>query len=608
LASSTFLGGAGTYDTIKNWDQLSTPEKITAITFNSLMLLPAAITVGRGSIRAGKFVFETNEATRQRTQVDAILESNKQKFIEALAGTDNSQQIISKYNKFLDDVKEYGQAQLELEQARFVVNEIKFARTAGELALLNRAKATIARLEGKIGQLEDKVTKSGDAYADSLEGNIKVDDPSVFNEAREIPRRSIADIRRIAQEIVKPRTIKEIKADIDKAIRETAGLEAGAKINPKALITQTDYLNALNRELYFARLSELNKIYMKALKGDLLAKAVVSQLGKQNITTITPAQLQKTRQSLAGIKSKMAETKGEFFKGIESTTESVAGRETYAGVLEKLDKIRTRFEAIKAKNPKAYNRVNNAINKYEVAIIFKDPELLKEAQRLLQLTTKDAPKLLKAAGADWIDTINQVMKQSDDYVRSDTSSPYEWWRDLSKAETSEGMSAQRIRQKAQDLVRERIKELTDKSPDYVKKLQGDELMQALRDRFDDDYIRMKYGVDKLDDFLSVEKVEDFLKKEEVAKQKEINEIQERIERRESDISRYSETKFKKDNPEFQKLLDDIKESAKRQQEADKKLLIQVKERTKITVEPVKILKPGENLPATVKTKEMQINY
>ena len=495
------LGAFGAYEIIKNWGDMNTAQKAISVTLDALMFIPV---VGRVGKKTWQLAFEPSEATKQRVTFDSVFKESRDKFIKDVAkGNKNEKEMVKSYDKFVDDTQKYGNAELELEQARYVIDEIKIAKTPGELRLLNLAKERINELEKTIKELEANAKESGKNYADILKGSIKVDDPAVFDELSTLPQRTIKDMKDIAQGTVKPRNINAIKRDIDKAIRETAGLEKADKIDTKALIIQTDYLNQLNRELYLARLAELNHIYLKAVRGDKAAAGILKILNERQV------KIETAESARAGIREKTAGLKQEFFKGVERTTEPLAGKESYAGVIEKLEFLKKTIDT-KVKDPALKNRINNAIAKVESLISTGEAEImtaeklpsakgmrqLPKAEPMRKLTPAEVDKLNKLENGkprtieekEWAKYISDVYKSSEVKAKAEP--------------IHESMQARRETQAIQD----RLNRLIEGIPSYLRNRIFRDIdvprrwPETVKDMWD--YLENKYGKDNLENYLT----------------------------------------------------------------------------------------------------------
>lgn len=568
------MGGYGEYQVIRATDPKNLPpgqKPLTPVevaiysTLNGLMMLPLAIGAGKGVY---KWVKEPGEAVKQRQIFDNMLGKNRDNFInEAIPpGTPNRAQIISNYDSFINAVRMYGDKTLELNQARYLKNEIGFAETKGELKLLDLTNIKIKQLETQTAELRAGVLQKGQRYVDLINKTMKVDDPRVKDEVSMLPKQAIKDMDAATEQIVKPRSISEIKQDIDKAIRETAGLQRGEKITGKELIKQTEYLDQLNRELYYSRIAELNRAYKVAMKAPIKAeKMKISQ---------TPEGQKLTIEAIK-----------RFPEGIEKTTEPMAGRESYAGIIEKLDRLENRLN-LEIRDKALRTKVKEAIKEYQWAITLKDPEMLAAAARRLELTTRALPKQLKGPGSDWFEVLNKTMKETDSYVKTEGPSA---WEVFKGTEETAGSIEARIKVQAERILEDRWDKLTDRLPESIKRRSREEIRKYLEER---------YGKKEIEEQLDIENIESELRREQI----ESTETKTRIESREKELDLYKKWRDSAKDPEKKKKFQELLDVATKQQKRDKELLTQVKEKVK---EPmIKTAKTGENLPAKVEKETL----
>ncbi len=276
-AMAGLSAGAGTIftaDTLANRKNMSGGDLALALSMDALMFAPLAIPAVKGI--TGEIKGVPNDADVQRATMDKIFETDREAFKKYATNNPNSPKNYAndfdiKYQKWTDDLQAYGDAEVRLAQAQKVITEVGFARTQGELALINQAKAVITDIEARLPELTDSVEKSGRDFIETQKGVLNADDiATIEKQLDNIPKQSINDIQGIAKQIVEPRNIETIQADIDAAKRELAAIDRNEPISNATLIQQTDYLNHLNRELYLAKLSETQILYINTMEANAL--------------------------------------------------------------------------------------------------------------------------------------------------------------------------------------------------------------------------------------------------------------------------------------------------------------------------------------------------
>ena len=275
-------------ETGSEWSKTSGPERMLALTMNSLMFLPLAALIGS---KAMAWTREPNLATKQRQMLKNIFERDRLEFKKAISQNPKllknlPNEFDTAYKEWTQSIQEYGEVRVQLAQAHEVIEGIKFAKTPAELKLLDVANKRIEGLNVRLQGLKDNVTASTRAYNETMgkmmgvkseKGSIGVDDPLVREDMEYLSRRAIQDMDTIAEQIVHPRDIKTIKADIDKAAREILGKGPKEKLNLQDLtleINRPHYLDQLYSELNYARLAQVDRLYQNSIRAEALMKQI----------------------------------------------------------------------------------------------------------------------------------------------------------------------------------------------------------------------------------------------------------------------------------------------------------------------------------------------
>jgi len=583
------VGALGIFGTnlVVNWDEMGIVDRY----LNVGMLLIPAIGLSRSLVKSTQGKSVTSDpvklAEQQRAVLDRVIQTNKD-FIsqEIVKNPATAVEAQKAYDVMKASVEEYSTTSLEFKQTQKAISDIGLAKTRGELAVLEGLKAKERTLSDNLRDLRNPLEKSIAEFNGTVLKDLKVSDPTVLKEINDMPGKVRTDLDAITNQIVAPRTAIEIAKDVNEVTSRISEMEGYTKDVAKLSLEQAKAYSSLITDLN-SQLVSLNKeVRLRYLStgeeaktvkgGDLIleTKSLQQRLieARSTLEDYRKSSLEyKTYRTgeLVG-EAKVVTVERDIFEAIQKVYEPIAGKESYASVLERLnetlDSVVTSLRELRVPTDKA---VRASFDIYD-AVVKGDVKALKvgvaalqiEANRVLQLGAGEQVKLLGARAEDVMNMF-RYRRAPPSIVKDVLSSEGLDW---------ETLLAGKIRQEAERIVDNRWSKLTERLPDYVLKRKPLEIRE---------YLKELRGKDYIDDLLDVDKVEAELRAEQT-RQSELEAKRRDIESHEAERRLTDSFREKTTNPETKKILDDHAAELRRVLETKKKEL-RVAEKQRLTI-------------------------
>ena len=533
--------------------KFSVEDRITAAVFDAVMIGGLAL----GGLSIVKSLQSTPkvptdlmvEAKRQQAILDKVVQTNKD-FVDGqlIKDPELAKQVELAFNNMRDTLDKYANTSLALNQTQKAISDFGLAKSSGELEILESLKTTADDLQGRLSDLKSQLQSVTSTYTNLLEKGIVglSGEPGTATELGDMSKRIVSHVNAVANQIVAPRTGVVIAGDIADVSSQLNEIKSKLTEQPTAR-ELGDYKSMLS-DLE----SQLASLTKEARINYLVTGETVTTLGGKSFVSEVKSLTQRLSEVNADI-DRLATLTGrlnppletaiakatverDIFEAVQETTKGIEGKglkQDYSAILSKLnDRVTSLLgllkesgvpEDLKAKLSKVmFDLPDNISSWLEKNMSNKDVEPLQlkagnVGDLILQLKAGIDPNM-KLLGTEMDNLLSEIEHSLNHSVPEEsfkleiTSKENSTVSDLEHYLAERDSLDKEFGVKAGNIVQERYAALADKLASWVARRTPDQIMDYLREKYDEEYFADHFDgkYKDLDEYLNANKVKEEL--------------------------------------------------------------------------------------------------